>query len=278
MTPHSSPLVGHLVQSRFPGGESVASRRGGNTILVGMGPLGSRAKVRSLGASASLAANVTRLMKDDLLPTSTSTNGFVPVYAIAAGLAAAVPMPFVDSMLARTARGSAMRRVAARHGLTLAPEARRILGEAELPKDVRVKGYKVARTVVQRYLFPMIPISRLEDGLAALGSAMLFDSYLRHRPLPQGSVVGVPEALEIRSAIDAALLQGSGDLARSMPEVASRVAKETVKVIRTTDAEGRRRFEALVDHFLDAIADVPESMLRTLELRLEQQLASEGER
>lgn len=204
--------------------------------------------------------------------------GFVPVYAIAAGLAAAVPMPFVDSLLARTARGSAMRRVAARHGLTLAPEARRILGEAELPKDTRVKGYRVARTVVQRYLFPMIPISRLEDALAALGSAMLFDAYLRHRPMPPGSVVSVADAQEIRKAIDASLVQGSGDLAVSLPEVARRIASESYSIVRSTDAEGRKRHEALLDHLLDAIADVPEGMLRALELRLEQELAREGGR
>lgn len=212
-------------------------------------------------------------MTDDLATRTHERAGFVPVYAIAAGLAAAVPMPFVDTLLARTARGSAMRRVASRHGLTLSPEARKILGGIELPKTAGVRGYKVARTVLQRYLFPMLPVSRVEDGLATLGSAMLFDAYLRHRPLPHGTVLDAATAETIRAAIDAALVHGVADLARSMPEVAKRVATDSYAAVRFRDAEGRARHEAVVDRWLDAIADVPEGMLTALELRLEQELA-----
>lgn len=220
-----------------------------------------------------------RPMTDSPVTRTQERAGFVPVYAIAAGLAAAVPMPFVDTFLARTARGSAMRRVASRHGLTLSPEARKVLGGIELPKAASVSGYKVARTVLQRYLFPMLPISRVEDGLATLGSAMLFDSYLRHRPVAKGTMIDEAMAKTIRTSIDAALLYGVADLARTVPEAAKRLATESYAAVKTRDAEGRARHEALVDHLLDAIADVPEGMLTTLELRLEQELArGEGDR
>ena len=203
--------------------------------------------------------------------------GFVPVYAIAAGLAAAVPMPFVDKWLARTARGSAMRRVASRHGLSLSSDARRILGEIGLPKDVRVRGYRVARSVLQRYLFPMVPVGRMEDGLAALASATLFDSYLRRRPFPEGTVPDATDAKRIRASIDVAIVQGSTDLAKALPEIAKRIAAESWSVVRTDDAEGRARTEAMIDHVLDAIADIPEGLLTTLEVRLEQELAAKGD-
>jgi len=202
-----------------------------------------------------------------------SSAGFVPVYAVAAGLAAAIPMPFVDKWLARTARGSAMRRVASRHGLALSSDARRVLGEIGLPKDIRVRGYTVARSVLQRYLFPMIPVGRLEDALAALASATLFDSYLRRRPYPAGTVLDAKDAKRIRKSIDAAMVQGMADLAKSMPQVTRELASESWSVVRTRDAEGRARTEAIVDHLLDTIADIPESLLTTLEVRLEQELA-----
>ncbi len=218
-------------------------------------------------------------MPDSPPNSSQDRSGFVPVYAIAAGLASAMPMPIVDSLIARTARGSAMRRVAARHGLLLSPEARKVLGGIELPKDVRVSGYKVARSILQRYLFPMLPVARVEEGLAALGSAMLFDAYLRHRPLERGTTLDEATAKRIRVSIDAALVQGLGDLARSLPDSMKRVASDSLNIVRTRDAEGRARHEAIVDHVLDAVADVPESMLRALELRLEQELArGAGER
>src|SRR5690606_4911779 len=58
--------------------------------------------------------------------------GGVVVYAAVAGAASVVPVPFVDAFLAKLARGSAMRRVAARRGVRLTPEGRAVLARPGL--------------------------------------------------------------------------------------------------------------------------------------------------
>lgn len=210
---------------------------------------------------------------NDALPAGPRT-GYVPVYAVAAGLAAAVPLPLIDGWLARTARGSAMRRVAERHGLTLSPEARRHLGDVQLPKHLRVRGYRVARAALQKSFFPMVPVRHVEDALAALGSSLLFDAYLRHRPFPRGTTVELADARTIRRSIDGALVHGATDLAAALPELAKSLASESWRIVRYGEERGLSRAEKLVDHVLDAIADVPENILLALELRLEQDLAA----
>src|SRR3972149_2108562 len=50
-------------------------------------------------------------------PAARAAGPGMAIYAAAAGLATAVPVPFVDGVLAGLARGAAMRRTAARRGV-----------------------------------------------------------------------------------------------------------------------------------------------------------------
>ncbi|MFO0692697.1 MAG: hypothetical protein U0230_04025 [Polyangiales bacterium] len=207
-------------------------------------------------------------------------SGNVAVYATAAGLASAVPVPFLDTLLARTSRGAAMRRVAQRHDVQLTREARKVLGSPDLvKKDARVRGYQLARTVLQRFVLPLNAISRLEDGFAALASAALFDHYLETTPRPQGGTLDGDEARWVRGAIDAAVVEGIEDVVRSLPGGAKQLWADLVSTVKTQDVEGRMKHEAVVDTLLDALADLPEDLVRTLVARFEQELASKpGER
>lgn len=200
-------------------------------------------------------------------------SGNVTVYAAAAGLASAVPIPFVDGIVAQAARGGAMRRIAMRHGVSLSPEARRVLGKAGLDRDPKVKGYRLVRSIVQRFWLPLVALDRVEDGLSSLASSLLFQRYLELRAIPRGHVIEEPEAHRIRVAIDTALVGGLGDSVRSVPENVRELARAIVDSLKTLDGEGRGRHEAALDTLLDAVADIPEGVLDTLIDRFERALA-----
>jgi hypothetical protein len=204
--------------------------------------------------------------------------GNVTVYAAAAGLASAVPIPLVDGLVAQAARGGAMRRIAMRHGVTLTSEARRVLGKAGMDRDPKVKGYKLVRSIVQRFWLPLVAMDRVEDGLASLASSLLFQRYLVLRDIPRGAVIDEPEAYRIRQAIDIALVGGLTDAMRSVPENLRELGAAMLQAARSLDDEGRGRHEAVLDTLLDAVADVPEGVLETLVDRFERALADGADR
>lgn len=201
-------------------------------------------------------------------------SGNVTVYAAAAGLASAVPIPFIDGLVARAARGGAMRRVAKRHGVVLTPGARRVLEQAGTDRDPKVRGYKVVRSIVQRIWLPLVAMDRLEEGLASLASSLLFQRYLEAEGIPSGATIDEFEAQRVRVAIDAALLGGVGDALRAAPEGLRELGRALAQAARTVhDDEGRGRHEAVLDTLLDAIADVPEGVFDTLVARFDRALA-----
>jgi hypothetical protein len=214
------------------------------------------------------AARVTKIVE-----RKEARDGNVSVYAAAAGLASAVPIPFIDGIVAQAARGGAMRRIAMRYHVTLTPAARRTLGKAGVDRDPKVRGYKLVRTIVQRFWLPLVAMDRVEDGLASLASTMLFERYLVLRDVPAGTVIDEPEAHRIRVAIDVALIGGLTDSMKSVPDSLRELAGAMVQAARSLDEEGRGRHEAMLDTLLDAIADVPEGVRDTLFDRFERALA-----
>ncbi len=204
-------------------------------------------------------------------------SGAVSVYAAAAGLASALPIPFVDGIVAAAARGGAMRRIAKRRGISLTSEARHVLGKAGIDRDPKVKGYRLVRSVVQRFVLPLAALDRVEDGLASLASSLLFQRYLELEDVPSGTTIDAPEAKRIRRAIDIAVVGGVGDAMKTVPDNMRDLGNALIAAARSLDDEGRGRHEAVLDTLLDAIADVPEGVFDTLVARFDRALL-EGDR
>lgn len=202
-----------------------------------------------------------------------SRPGNVGVYAAAAGLAAALPVPFVDALLSEAARGAAMRRVAARHGVRLTRDARRVLaapGQLEGGRKARV-----VRSVLSRVLLLVRMANRFEDAIAAFVSASLLDYYLKTSGRRSGSPMTEAEARRVRRAMDVAAMEGVLGSLRRTPEGAGALASTLADAFRGSDVEDRTPVERVIDAFLDVLADGPSELVSEVKARFDSVLERE---
>jgi hypothetical protein len=199
--------------------------------------------------------------------------GSVGVYAAAAGFAAALPLPFVDALLAEAARGSAMRRVAARHGVRLTREARRVLSSPSPWEGGR--PLRVVRSLVSRVLLPLRVANRIEDGLVAFASASLLEHYLVTADRRPGAPMVEAEARRVRRAMDEAAVEGLLRTLRRTPEGVGRLSRDLIDAVRGRDTEDRTPVERLIDGFLDVFADGPGELAGEVKARFDRALEKE---
>ncbi len=197
------------------------------------------------------------------------------VYASAAGIVGFVPLPLVDELLGDLARGSAMRRVAARHNVSLLPEARELLSK---PISRPRKNGRLLRSIVSRLAAPLRIVSRVEDGATAFASARLLDHYLATSERRLGSAIHLEEAKEIRNAMQRALGETVVRAVRDAPASFFRVVADVARGVTKEDDERRTILERMMDTLLDAAAEAPPNVGDELVGRFEEALAARGQR
>lgn len=202
-------------------------------------------------------------------------DGAVAVYATAAGLASVVPVPWLDDVLCGLARGAAVRRVAGRHGVRLDKRARAILAAPEAPERGAGKARKLVRAVAARLVAPLRVVKRVEGGLSAFASALLFDHYLATADRRPGAPVLVDEAWRVRAAIDAATVGGVAQAMRRVPIGTWRAFSGAAKAAIALDEEDRPPLERTVDALLDAAADAPDDLASHLRTKFDAALAAD---
>lgn len=185
-----------------------------------------------------------------------ATSGAV-VYAAAAGVMSALPIPFVDTMFAGVARGSAVRRVASRRGVRVTRGARAVLSQVGLVKNTGTGSARLLRAALTRVLAPIRIASRLESGAASFFTVVLLDHYLRTGDRKSGMPLDELEAERIRRAMEAALADSGIEALRSLPMGALDLVARSVKSAAGVDVEDRGPVERLVDGLLDGLADAP---------------------
>ena len=184
-------------------------------------------------------------------------SGGAAVYAAAAGVVSAVPIPFLDGILGGIARGSAMRRVAARRGVRLSREARKVLANVSLARSTGSGPARLLRMALSRALAPIRLMSRAEEAGASFLSALVFDHYLATSERRDGAPVGEAEALRVRSAMEAAFTNGGLEALRAVPVGALEALMRAGKDAARPDLEDRGIVERFVDSLLDGAADAP---------------------
>ncbi len=199
--------------------------------------------------------------------------GSVGMYAAAAGVLSALPVPFLDSMLASLARGAAMRRVAQRHGVRLDPAARDLLARGDEPM-AQVKGLRIVRSLAARFVAPLRLVNRAEEALSAFSAASLFDHYLRTADRRQGAPLTEAEARRVHQAMKGAAGKGATDALKGVPLSVVVTFKAAVDAARAQDAEGRPPVERVVDALLDSLADAPDGVNEAIERRFDEALAA----
>lgn len=190
--------------------------------------------------------------------------GGVVVYAAVAGAASVVPVPFVDAFLAKLARGSAMRRVAARRGVRLTPEGRAVLARPGLSSPLGSAPARLLRSAITRALAPIRIASRVEDATATFLSAILLDHYLATSDRRPGAPLGEREAAVIRAAMEQAWAESGLEALRTVPVGIAEVVAHAVKAAFQLDTEGRGPVERFVDALLDGAADAPDDLAQRM--------------
>ena len=206
-------------------------------------------------------------------------SGGAAVYAAAAGVVSAVPIPFLDGILGGIARGSAMRRVASRRGVRLSREARKVLANVSLARSTGSGPARLLRAALSRALAPIRFVSRAEEAGASFLAALVFDYYLQTSDRREGAPVGEAEALRIRAAMEAAFTNGGLEALRAVPVGALEALIRAGKDAAQPDLEDRGIVERFMDSLLDGAADAPSDVFtRMCELFDAALLRSEGDR
>jgi hypothetical protein len=202
-------------------------------------------------------------------------SGRMAVYAAAAGLATVVPVPLLDTFVARLARGAALRRVATRRGVRMTREARAILSAPGATAKSGSIPVRLARRAIQSVVPPVVIAARAEEAVSTFAAAILFDHYLAKPGRNVANPVTAEEAQRIRNAIDAAAVDGATDAIKSVPAGIWTTLVDAAKAVRGRDAEGRNPLERVVDALLDGLSDAPSSVTDRLYSRFDASLANQ---
>jgi hypothetical protein len=197
-------------------------------------------------------------------PLAAQAGVSVSVYAAVAGLASAVPVPLVDTLLSELARGAAMRRVARRHGVVLTQDARAILAGPGALRATSSDRARLLKSALSTVLAPFRIAARIEDAIGTLFAAMLLDHFLRRSGRPRGAALTEAEARRIRTATERAIADAGFDVIRTIPLGIWAVLKKGFAAVAAADVEGRSPLERLVDALLDGLADAPDDLVLTL--------------
>lgn len=209
-------------------------------------------------------------------PLARQAGASVTVYAAVTGLAGAIPIPLLDSMLSELSRGAAMRRVARRHGVTLTPDARAILAGPGTVQATSSERGRLVKMALASVLAPLRIAARLEDAVGTLFAAVLLDHFLRRPDRPRGATLTQAEARRVRSATETAIGEAGFDAIKTVPLGLFRILRRAFDVTLAADVEGRSPIERFVDAVLDGLADAPDDLVDTLTLQFDRALERDG--
>lgn len=177
-------------------------------------------------------------------------------------MCATMPLPILPGSLAMRVRGALVHDVCARHGLSVTPEARRILskpGLAEGPEGMMGAAVRFVTARVFSRLGPLTVLPPIRSGLLTFAIGHLLSRYLERRP--ERSVrIDVDEARRVRAAIERAIALTISTPARS--EAEHGIAPE----------ELRDQLTQLTDGLIAGLASLPGHVVRRLEAAFDAQL------
>ena len=136
-------------------------------------------------------------------------HGRVSTYAALGAAVGAVPLPWLPDALERRVRGALAQDIAARHGLSLAPEARAVLADTSGPEASKSLVARGVRFALRRVVGRIGPLALLPPARSALDTFVLghlFARYLDGARTERAARIDLNEAKIVRRAIDQAML------------------------------------------------------------------------
>lgn len=190
--------------------------------------------------------------------------GRVYTYSVLGAAVAALPIPLLPGSVGTRIRGALVHDVCARHGLSITPEARRILagpGLAEGPEGFVGAAFRFATTRVLARLGPLTIIPPVRSALLTYAIGHLLVRYLELRS--ERSVrIDVEEAKRVRRAIERALAHLLSTAPRGERDVGA------------APEELRDQFTQATDGVIAAIAGLPSYVTRRLEAAFDESMHS----
>ena len=175
-----------------------------------------------------------------------------------------MPLPVLPGSLALRIRGALVHDICARHGLSVTPDARRVLaqhGLAEGPDGLLGAALRFATGRILSRLGPLTVLPPIRSGLLTFAIGHLLSRYLATRP-SRSVRIDVDEAHRIRRAIERAI-----GLAISTP---ARVEHD----VGASPEELRDQITQLTDGVIAGLASLPGHLVRRLEAAFDASLQS----
>jgi hypothetical protein len=213
-----------------------------------------------VATDSTVPAHVTPQALDQ--PRDRLGTGRLGAYSALGAAVAAIPFPVVPGSLATRVRGALVHDVCARHGLSITPEARRVLaahGLAEGPDGLFGAALRFATTRIFSRLGPLTMLPPIRTALLTYAIGHLLSRYLASRT--ERSVrIDVEEARRVRRAIERAI--GKAFSTAAAPE----------RDVGSAPEELRDPFTQATDSLIAAFAGLPRSLVGRLEAAFDEGL------
>ncbi len=181
----------------------------------------------------------------------------IGVYTTLGTLTGIVPLPWLPDAVVRRIRGTLAHEVASRHGLSLTPEARRILSSTsgvEGPRGLFQEAFVFASSKVLRRFGPVAFVAPLRFGVSTFLLGHLLQRYLESARTDRSIRVDAEEARRVRRALDQAMLYAFTVEAPGPDDAAPRPPEDL-----------RDATTQILDGLLIGLANVPSWLLRRVE-------------
>ena len=206
--------------------------------------------------------------REDLLRPS-GVEGRIGTFAAVCAAVAAVPLPWLPEAMAQRIRGSLAHDVAARHGVSLSAQARKVLSESSrrsAASGLSAYALRFLASALLARIGPLAVVVPLQSAVSTLALGHLLDHYFSAIRTERRVRVEEAEALRIREAIDTALRRIVLTHAPMVPSHAP------------PPDDRRDSMTRALDGVLSAVAGGPEWILRRLDAAFDEALAASGAR
>ena len=190
--------------------------------------------------------------------------GRLGTYTVLGGVTGIMPLPWVPGLIARRVRGALVHDLVSRHGLSLTPEARKVLVDgAETQRNYVKIGARFAIGRVLGRLGPLALLGPVQSALSTFVLGHLLERYLATARSTRSVRIDVDEARRVRRAIDQSLVYALTTDGKNAPEDRPFGPED----LRDSTTQ-------LIDGVLLSAASVPGWILRRLDAAFDETLAS----